>query len=97
MVFFYACLCFALAIFWSEIRMKLKKLPMISLKSRSIKLCLKGLMMIQVISLLFLLLNFSSCTLSFQNISTHGSATDLIDETQDADADISPDLSIPTL
>jgi hypothetical protein len=27
-------------------------------------------------------LSLSSCTISFQNISTHGTATDLVDETQ---------------
>lgn len=36
-----------------------------------------------------------SCTISFQNISTRGQATDLIDENQDAKADISPDITIP--
>jgi hypothetical protein len=34
----------------------------------------------------------NGCTLSFQNISTHGQATDLIDETQDANADVSPEI-----
>lgn len=44
-----------------------------------------------LITLIFILLVFlfSSCTLSFQNISTHGTATDLIDENLDAKADIS--------
>jgi hypothetical protein len=29
-----------------------------------------------------------SCTLSFQNISTHGTATDLVDDTQDASPEV---------
>jgi len=37
----------------------------------------------------------SSCTVSFQNISTHGTATDLVDEDQGATADVSPNVSIP--
>jgi len=37
----------------------------------------------------------SSCTLSFQNISTHGTATDLVDQDQDAQADLTADVSIP--
>ena len=35
------------------------------------------------------------CTLSFQNISTHGTATDLVDQDQEASPDISPNLVIP--
>lgn len=34
---------------------------------------------------------FSSCTLSFQNISTHGTATDLVDQNQDAKGDVDVD------
>lgn len=36
-----------------------------------------------------------SCTFSMQNISTHGTATDLVDEEQCATADISPKVRIP--
>lgn len=39
----------------------------------------------------------TGCTISFQNISTHGTATDLIDENQGATADVSPDVSLPAL
>lgn len=46
------------------------------------------------ITVVFLLL-LTSCTLSFQNISTHGVATDLVDEDMEANADIKPDISIP--
>jgi len=51
-------------------------------------LCTLGIAM----SFLFIL---NSCTISFQNVSTHGSATDLIDENQKADADVSPNVEIP--
>ncbi len=37
----------------------------------------------------------SSCTLSFQNISTHGTATDLVDQDQGATADVEPNIEIP--
>ena len=37
-----------------------------------------------------------SCTVSFQNISTHGTATDLVDETQKVEPDVQTDLTIPT-
>lgn len=46
-----------------------------------------------LISLLAALL--VSCTISFQNISTHGTATDLVDETQSPTNDIKPNLVIP--
>lgn len=47
--------------------------------------------------LVFLPLFFlASCTLSFQNISTHGTATDLVDETQKADGDVKPTIQIPS-
>lgn len=35
------------------------------------------------------------CTLSFQNISTHGTATDLVDQNQDAKADVTANLTKP--
>lgn len=37
----------------------------------------------------------TGCTISMQNISTHGTATDLIDEDQTATPDIKTDLSLP--
>jgi hypothetical protein len=37
------------------------------------------------------------CTLSFQNISTHGVTSDLVDEDQEATADIKTDLKIPAI
>lgn len=38
---------------------------------------------------------FHSCTISFQNISTHGTATDLVDEQQSPTNDVKPNLVIP--
>lgn len=44
----------------------------------------------------FLILIFlTSCTLSFNNISTKGQATDVLDEEQSADAKVDPVLTIP--
>lgn len=37
----------------------------------------------------------SSCTLSFQNIDTHGTATDLVDENQATSPTISPTITVP--
>ena len=42
-----------------------------------------------------LALTFQCCTISFQNISTHGTATDLVDENQTASPDVKTDLTIP--
>ncbi len=42
-----------------------------------------------LVSLLLYVL--TSCTLSFQNISTHGNATDLVDD----NLSTSPDLTVP--
>ena len=44
------------------------------------------------VALFFLL---CSCTLSFQNISTHGTATDLVDETQSPANTVSPTITAP--
>lgn len=38
---------------------------------------------------------FTSCTLSFNNISTEGQASDVVDEDQQADAKVDPVLTIP--
>lgn len=35
------------------------------------------------------------CTLSFQNIDTHGTATDLVDENQATSPTISPTITVP--
>lgn len=46
------------------------------------------------ISLIYLI---SSCTISLTNISTHGTASDVLDEEQGASAQVSPVLSIPAI
>jgi hypothetical protein len=43
----------------------------------------------------FMLFMFCSCTLSYQNIITHGTASDLVDDNQTADPDITPSITIP--
>lgn len=45
--------------------------------------------------IIFATICFVSCTYSITMAHTEGSATDLIDETQDAQADIKPNLNIP--
>ncbi len=50
--------------------------------------------MVGVFIIIFVIMNLSACTLSFQNISNEGTATDLIDENQKADATISPDIKV---
>ena len=37
----------------------------------------------------------TGCGLTFQNIDTHGPATDLVDETETATPTISPTLNVP--
>jgi hypothetical protein len=37
----------------------------------------------------------TSCTISFQNIDTHGPATDLVDENQAASPTVSPNINVP--
>ncbi len=44
-----------------------------------------------------LMLVCTSCTLSFSNVSTHGSASDVIDEDQTASPSTELDASIPAL
>ena len=50
--------------------------------------------LILIISLCFYL---SGCTYSINLAHTQGTATDLIDENQKADADIKPNLTIPSI
>lgn len=37
----------------------------------------------------------AACTISFQNISTHGVADDVVDSNATSEADISPTISLP--
>ena len=43
----------------------------------------------------FLILLLTSCTVSFQNVDTHGTSSDLIDQEQDAKADVESNLTLP--
>lgn len=47
----------------------------------------------RLISLILFPICLAGCTLSFQNISTHGTATDLVDEEQAASPTVSPKIS----
>lgn len=47
------------------------------------------------IILAMLMAILSSCTISFQNISTHGTASDVVDQDQRTDPDVAPVVTIP--
>ncbi len=51
----------------------------------------------RLIALVVIPFLFVSCTLSFSNISTHGTATDLVDEEQTAEPNIAPVIDVPAL
>ena len=51
----------------------------------------------RLICLVTLPLLLVGCTLSFVNISTHGTATDLVDEEQGASPSVSPTIQVPAL
>lgn len=57
--------------------------------------CVVFLSSFLVIFITFLLSLLVSCTLSFQNIDTHGTATDLVDEEQKSSSDFSPTVQLP--
>ena len=42
-----------------------------------------------------MLMMLTSCTFSFHNISTHGNASDVVDEEQESAPNISPNFDIP--
>jgi len=44
---------------------------------------------------IFMLTLLTGCTISFQLIDTHGTATDLVDDTQSNQPNISPTLTVP--
>lgn len=52
---------------------------------------------IEFIIFAWLAILMTSCTISFQNISTHGYANDLVDEEQGATADVKPNIQIPAI
>lgn len=43
---------------------------------------------------IFLPLFLTSCTLSFHNISTHGTATDIVDENQEASPTVTAEVDV---
>lgn len=45
--------------------------------------------------LISLMILITSCTISLTNISTHGVASDLVDEDMAATADVKPVISVP--
>lgn len=49
-----------------------------------------------MIKYLIIFLFLSGCTISFQNISTHGTATDLVDENQIPSTTVSPTITAPS-
>jgi hypothetical protein len=55
-----------------------------------------GLLLV-ILLFLALMWGLCSCTISFQNISTHGTATDLVDEDQKSDAQVDPEVSVPAV
>lgn len=44
---------------------------------------------------LFIFIAFTSCTISMNMVSTEGTATDIIDETQAPTNDVKADVSVP--
>lgn len=56
-----------------------------------------GIPLLLISGIFFMIIFLSSCTLSFQNISTHGVATDLVDENQTATPSTDITASIPKL
>ena len=59
--------------------------------------CIKVLFLLPIfiVSLMIICFILGACTISFQNISTHGTATDLVDENQSPTNTVSPDISVP--
>lgn len=57
------------------------------------------LVFIMILSMLavgaLIMVTLTGCTMSFQNISTHGTATDLVDENQSASPKIAPKIKMP--
>lgn len=48
-----------------------------------------------IVGSLLVMILLNSCTLSFQNIDTHGTATDLVDENQATTPNVSPVITVP--
>lgn len=52
-------------------------------------------LLVMILFLFFVVTCLSSCTISFQNISTHGSATDLVDENQSTTPKVDATVTAP--
>ncbi len=61
-------------------------------KARNVLFCLTA---IGVIFMIGCAISMTGCTIAFHNVSTSGKATDVIDETQQNEPNVSPDISIP--
>lgn len=53
------------------------------------------IILLDTIIFLWLAILMTSCTISFQNISTHGIADDIVDQEQGATADVNPVITVP--
>ena len=53
------------------------------------------ILMFSIVSMLMVIYAFTSCTLSFQNVSTHGSAEDLIDDNLSTTPTVTTDIKPP--
>ena len=62
---------------------------------RSIRSCVTLTAIILTVTAIIIALTVTSCTLSFQNIDTHGAATDLVDDVQSTTPTVTPTLTIP--
>lgn len=56
-----------------------------------------AIVVLSVIVSVFVFLCVTSCSLSFTNIDTHGSANDLVDEEQTTSPDIKTDVKLPVI
>lgn len=53
--------------------------------------------MIKIIAVLISIMMMTSCTLSFTNVSTHGSASDVVDSDPSNDVKSNPTLNLPAI
>lgn len=58
-------------------------------------ICALGMMLFLICVAIISIAIFTGCTLSFTNVSTHGNASDLIDEEQTTSPDVKTDLTLP--
>lgn len=63
--------------------------------SRIFIVCIFGFLIL--LSVICFLGSLTSCTISFQNISSHGTSGNLGDDDFKSDADVNPDIEIPAI